>query len=265
LAAVGRFLKTAVQRDAIVPLLGVVVVVSLAWLWLLMGVGMESTMADMTRMSGMDGWMMQPAQWGVGYALVMFAMWWVMMIAMMLPSAAPVLLLFAKINRKDKATAAPLIPTGLFALGYLVTWGGFSAMAVALQWQLERSRLLSPMLETTNLWLGAGILLAAGLWQLTPMKAACLDHCRTPLGFLTGNWHAGHLGAFRMGLEHGGWCLGCCWFLMALLFFGGVMNLYWIVGLAVFVLLEKTFPFGHWFGRIAGMMLVGWGVVLLVS
>jgi len=248
-----------------VPLLGIVGVVALAWLWLLMGAGMESTIFDMTRMSGMDGWIMQPAQWGIGYALVMFAMWWVMMIAMMLPSAAPVLLLFARINRKDKADAAPLIPTVLFALGYGVTWGGFSAMAVALQWQLERARLLSPMLETTSLWLGAGILLAAGAWQLTPMKAACLDHCRTPLGFLTGSWRAGHWGAFRMGLEHGGWCLGCCWFLMALLFFGGVMNLYWIVGLAVFVLIEKTFPFGNWLGRIAGVMLVGWGVVLLVS
>ena len=180
-------------------------------------------------------------------------------------SAAPVLLLFVKINRKNKAAAAPLIPTGLFAMGYLVTWGAFSVMAVALQWQLERARLLSPMLETTNLWLGAGILLAAGLWQLTPMKAACLDHCRTPLGFLTGNWHAGHLGAFRMGVEHGGWCLGCCWFLMALLFFGGVMNLYWIVGLAVFVLMEKIFPFGHWFGRTVGIVLVGWGVLLLVN
>ena len=225
---------------------------------------MESTMVDMTRMSGMDGWMMQPAQWGVGYALVMFAMWWVMMIAMMLPSAAPVLLLFAKINRKDKAAAAPLIPTWLFAMGYLVTWGAFSVIALALQWQLERARLLSPMLETTNLWLGTGILLAAGFWQLTPMKSACLDHCRTPLGFLTSSWRDGHWGAFRMGLEHGGWCLGCCWFLMALLFFGGVMNLYWIVGLAVFVLMEKTFPFGHWFGRVAGMILVGWGLVLLV-
>ena len=261
---VGKFLKTAIQRDGIVPLLGIIGVVSLAWLWLIIGAGMESTMVDMTRMSGMEGRMMQPALWGVGYAFVMFAMWWVMMIAMMLPSAAPVLLLFAKINRKDKAAAAPLIPTGLFAMGYLVMWGAFSVIAVVLQWQLERARLLSPMLETTNIWLGAGILLAAGLWQLTPMKSACIDHCRTPLGFLTGNWREGHWGAFRMGLEHGGWCLGCCWFLMALLFFGGVMNLYWIVGLAVFVLIEKTFPFGHWFGRIAGTMLVVWGLVLLV-
>jgi len=195
----------------------------------------------------------------------MFAMWWVMMIAMMLPSAASVSLLFAKINRKVKSAAAPLIPTVLFALGYVVTWGGFRAMAVALRWQLERARLVSPMLETTNLWLGAGLLLAAGLWQSTPMKAACLDRCRTPLSFLTGGWRAGHWGAFRMGIEHGGWCLGCCWFLMVLLFFGGVMNLFWIAGLAVLLLMEKTFPFGRFLGRMTGTVLVGWGVMLLVS
>ena len=129
----------------------------------------------------------------------MFAMWWVMMIAMMLPSAASVSLLFAKINRKVKSAAAPLIPTVLFALGYVVTWGGFRAMAVALRWQLVRARLVSPMLETTNLWLGAGLLLAAGLWQSTPMKAACLDRCRTPLSFLTGGWRAGHWGGFSHG------------------------------------------------------------------
>ncbi len=121
------------------------------------------------------------------------------------------------------------------------------------------------MMETTTVWLSAGILIAAGLWQLTPVKTVCLRHCRTPLGFLIGQWRAGHYGALRMGLGHGVWCLGCCWALMALLFFGGVMNLYWIVGLAVFVLLEKTIPLGHWLGRVAGVVLVGCGVVLLVQ
>ena len=132
------------------------------------------------------------------------------------------------------------MPTIVFAAGYLLAWGSFSAVATALQWGMESARMLSPMLVTTNHWLGAAILVAAGLWQLTPLKAACLRHCRTPLGFLIGNWRAGRLGALRMGLEHGAYCLGCCWFLMALLFFGGVMNLYWIAGIGVFVLLEKT-------------------------
>jgi predicted metal-binding membrane protein len=188
-----------------------------------------------------------------------------MMISMMLPSAAPMLLLFARVNRKDKAAGAPLAPTTLFAAGYLLAWGGFSAVATALQWSLGSARLLSPMLVATDHWLGVGILVAAGLWQLTPFKARCLRHCRTPLGFLVGNWHAGRLGALRMGLEHGAFCLGCCWFLMVLLFFGGVMNLYWIVGLAIFVLLEKTVPLGHWFGRMAGMALVAWGAVLAIQ
>ena len=121
------------------------------------------------------------------------------------------------------------------------------------------------MLETTSRWLGAGILVAAGLWQLTPLKARCLGHCRTPLSFLVGRWRAGPVGAVRMGLEHGAFCLGCCWFLMALLFFGGVMNLYWIVGIAVFVLLERTIPLGHWLARVSGVALVTWGIALAIQ
>jgi predicted metal-binding membrane protein len=120
------------------------------------------------------------------------------------------------------------------------------------------------MLEISNQWIGSFILIAAGVWQLTPLKALCLRHCRTPLGFLIGNWRSGNLGSFRMGLEHGAFCVGCCWFLMALLFLGGVMNLYWIGGLAVFVLLEKSLPMGHWLGRGLGIALVGWGAALAI-
>jgi len=232
---------------------GLVVVLGMAWGWLVTGAGMEMSAVEMTAMAGMDGWLMRPAVWTLAYAALIFAMWWVMMVAMMLPSAAPMLLLFARVNRKDKEAGAPLVPIALFAAGYLLVWGGFCAVATALQWGLESARLLSPMLVTTNKWLGAGILIAAGLSQFTPLKAICLRHCRTPLGFLLGSWRPGRLGALRMGLEHGAFCLGCCWFLMALLFFGGVMNLYWIAGLAVFVLLEKTIPLGHWLGRVAGV------------
>ena len=126
-----------------------------------------------------------------------------------------------------------------------------------------RIAVTAPMMETTTVWLSAGILIAAGLWQLTPVKTVCLRHCRTPLGFLIGHWRPGNWGALRMGLAHGAWCLGCCWALMTLLFFGGVMNLYWIVGLAIFVLLEKTTPLGRFLSRVAGFVLVGWGVLLL--
>ena len=260
-----NLLEAVLRRDRLALVAGLVVVLALAWGWLVAGAGMEMSALDMTTMAGMDGWLMQPAVWTPSYALLIFSMWWVMMVAMMLPSAAPMLLLFDRINRKDKAAAAPLGWSALFAAGYVLAWGGFSAVATVLQWALEEARLLSPMMETTNHWLGAGILVAAGLWQLTPLKTMCLRHCRTPLSFLIGNWRAGPLGALRMGLEHGAFCLGCCWFLMALLFFGGVMNLYWIVGLAVFVLLEKAIPIGHWLARVAGIALVTWGVTLALQ
>jgi predicted metal-binding membrane protein len=258
-------LEALLQRDRLILVAGLVAVLALAWGWLLSGAGMEMSALDMTAMAGMDGWLMRPAVWTPAYAGLIFLMWWVMMISMMLPGAAPTLLLFARVNRKDKAAGAPLVPTTLFAVGYLIGWGGFSALATALQWGLQSARLMSPMLVTTDRWLGAGLLIAAGLWQLTPLKALCLSHCRTPLSFLVGHWRAGRFGALSMGMHHAAFCLGCCWFLMALLFFGGVMNLYWIVGLAIFVLLEKTIPFGHWLGRLAGVTLVVWGAVLALQ
>jgi predicted metal-binding membrane protein len=260
-----RLRKALLRRDRWVIAAGLIAIIVLAWSWLLSGAGMEMSAVEMTAMAGMDGWLMEPAVWTPAYAGLIFAMWWVMMVAMMLPSAAPMLLLFARVHRKAHANAAPWVPAALFAAGYLIAWGGFSLAATALQWGLESARWLSPMLETTSRWLGAGILVAAGLWQLTPLKAKCLGHCRTPLSFLVGRWRAGPVGAVRMGLEHGAFCLGCCWFLMALLFFGGVMNLYWIVGIAVFVLLEKTIPLGHWLARVTGVALVVWGIALAIQ
>lgn len=181
------------------------------------------------------------------------------------PERSPILLLFARINRKEKAADRPFIPTGIFAAGYLVAWGGFGALATGLQWELERLGPLSPMMVTTDYWLGGTILLAAGVWQLTPIKGTCLRHCRSPMGFLVQSWRPGLGGASRMGLEHGSFCLGCCWFLMGLLFFGGIMNLVWIIGLAAFVLLEKTVPMGSWIGRIVGVGVAASGVLLLAT
>ena len=255
-------LEAALRRDRWALAAGLLMVVALAWGWLLAGAGMEMSALDMTAMAGMDGWLMQPAVWTPSYALLIFVMWWVMMVAMMLPSAAPMLLLYARVNRADKSATAPLSATVLFSCGYLLAWAGFCAVATSLQWALESARLVSPMLETTNHWLGAGILITAGMWQLTSIKSACLSHCRAPLGFLTSYWRAGRLGALRMGLRHGMYCLGCCWFLMALLFFGGVMNLYWIVGLTIYVMLEKTIPLGHWIAHASGVMLIAGGVAL---
>lgn len=252
------------RRDRVRLLAGVAVLLVLAWAWLLAGAGMEMGMLAMTAMAGMDAWLMQPMRWTPTHALQMFAMWWVMMLAMMLPAALPVLLLFDRIDRGGQTVDRSLAQTAWFGVGYLLVWGGFSAAATALQWGLETARLLSPMLSTTHRWLGAGILMAAGLWQWTPVKTVCLRHCRSPIGFLAGNWRPGRAGALRMGLAHGAYCLGCCWVLMLLLFFGGVMNLYWIAALAIYVLLEKTLMLGQLFGRLAGLVLLMTGLGLAI-
>jgi predicted metal-binding membrane protein len=207
--------------------------------------------------------MMTPAVWTPGYAILMFFMWLIMMVAMMLPSAAPTVLLFATINRKQRETAHPLVATSIFTLGYCTAWAIFSAVAVMMQWRFERAGILSPMLVGTNEIFGAVLVLGAGIYQLTPIKHACLRHCRSPLAFLSKYWRPGARGALYMGIVHGVFCVGCCWILMGLLFFGGVMNLYWVTGLALFVLLEKTVPVGHWIGYVVGVGLVACGTWLL--
>jgi predicted metal-binding membrane protein len=222
------------------------------------GEGASGVMRDMAMAA------MAPMAWTPGYAVLMFFMWWIMMMAMMLPSAAPMILLFAMINRKQREKGSPYVPTGIFAAGYVLVWGAFSVIAVTAQWGLERSGLLSSTMASTSVMLGAGLLIAAGIYQLTPLKDVCLRHCRSPFAFITQHWRPGELGALRMGVEHGAFCTGCCWFLMALLFYGGIMNLYWIVGLALFVLLEKTIPAGHWLGRITGVVLIAWGAALML-
>jgi predicted metal-binding membrane protein len=260
-------LESVLRRDRAVVIAILVGVITLAWIYILLGAGTGMTAIDMVRGSEMPTMpdVMVPVAWTLGYAGLMFVMWWAMMAAMMLPSAAPVLLLFAQVNRHKRVGDRPYVPTAIFAGGYLVAWGGFSALAVGLQWELQRAGLLSAMMATTSYWLGGAILLAAGVWQLSPIKRICLRHCRSPMGFLVQSWRPGRLGAFRMGLEHGSYCLGCCWFLMWLLFFGGIMNLFWIAGLAVFILMEKTIPMGSWLGRIVGFGVAAWGAVMLVT
>jgi predicted metal-binding membrane protein len=260
-------LETVLRRDRVVVVAALVAVIVVSWIWIALGAGTGMSAVAMTQMAGMPDMdmMMDRVVWTPGYAALTLAMWWVMMVAMMLPSAAPMLLLFARANRSQKARERPYVATGIFAAGYLAAWGGFSALAAGLQWGLEQIDLLGPMMTATSYWLGGAILLAAGLWQLTPIKGVCLRHCRSPLSFIAQKWRPGRFGAFRMGLEHGTFCLGCCWFLMGLLFFGGIMNLFWIAGLAGFVLLEKTVPMGHWLARIAGVGLVAFGVAMLAG
>jgi predicted metal-binding membrane protein len=188
-----------------------------------------------------------------------------MMIAMMVPSAAPMILLYARVARDAPGRTAAdtaLGPSAAFAAGYLACWLIFSVLAVGLQFALERGGLIDGMMmRSTARSLTAGLLLAAGLYQLSPLKSACLDHCRSPAGFLARHRRPGSRGAFRLGVVHGAYCVGCCWVLMLLLFAAGIMNLVWIVGLAALVLIEKLAPFGAALRRPLGVLLAGTAIL----
>ena len=196
-------------------------------------------------------------------AAVMFLMWWVMMIGMMLPSALPMTLTFATVNRRRRELGTPYVPTAVFVAGYLLAWGAFSLAATGLQWGLERAALLTPMMRTSSSLLGGLLFVAVGLYQLTPLKHACLRRCRSPLAFVLERWHDGTAGALRMGVEHGAYCLGCCALLMTLLFVGGVMNLLWVAAIAAWVLLEKVLPAGEALARGAGVAAMAFGAWLI--
>lgn len=218
------------------------------------------------QMKGMNSNMAMPMMqsWNTIDFLLMFIMWAVMMVAMMVPSAAPMVLMFASVNRKHREKDVPYVPTVVFVLGYLVVWSVFSIAATTAQWGLHEASLLSAMMSSSTPVLGGLLLISAGVFQWTPMKDACLSHCKSPLGFIMTHWKEGKWGAFLMGLHHGAYCVGCCWALMALLFVNGVMNLLWIAFLAAFVLLEKVMYKTSWLPRVTGGLLVAWGLFILV-
>lgn len=248
------------RRDRIAILSALCGVTVLAWAYILY---LWAKMPAMN-MSTSDS-MMQIHPWMPADFVFMFFMWAIMMVGMMLPSAAPMILLYAGMMRKAERQGAPMASTAAFVCGYLVMWCLFSVGATLLQWGLHRAALLSLMMVTKSQLLGGGLLIIAGLYQLTPWKNVCLDHCRSPAHFFFHHWRPGVSGAFRLGLEHGAFCLGCCWALMGLLFFGGVMNLLWIAGITIFVFLEKVLPFGVWGGRLAGGGLIVLGLVVVSS
>ena len=203
--------------------------------------------------------------WTASDLALVFLMWAIMMVAMMVPTVSPAILLFTEINRRRDEQKSTLMATGAFLLGYLTAWTGFSILATLAQWGLLTAALVSPMMESTSKTLGAGLLLIAGLFQFSHLKYACLLHCRSPIGFFATEWRAGALGAFRMGLKHGGYCLGCCWALMGLLFAFGVMNLLWVGGLSAFVLLEKISPKNQLVSRLSGLLFIAWAAWMTVS
>ena len=205
------------------------------------------------------------ADWSPGSLLPLFLMWAGMMVAMMLPSATPMILTFAAVSRNRRQQERPYVPVAIFGAGYVAIWVAFSALAAFAQWVLHREALLSPAMASSSAWLGGILLLAAGVFQFTPLKHACLAQCRAPFDFIMTRWREGTRGAFRMGVEHGLFCTGCCWALMGLLFVAGVMNIFWIAAITLLVGVERFFPRGIWLSTATGVILTAWGAWLLAG
>jgi predicted metal-binding membrane protein len=222
-----------------------------------------AAMPDMPDMPGMV--MPMVHEWSGADFAAMFLMWAVMMVAMMVPSVTPVVALYGRVGAQRAAQGRPQAPTWPFIAGYLLAWAAFSLLATLGNWALHAQGYLTAMMGAATPLVGGILLATAGVYQWTPLKNACLAHCRSPVGFLSDHWREGRLGALRMGLSHGVYCVGCCWLLMTLLFVLGVMNIAWIAALAVFVLVEKMVPFGQLLSRAAGVLMLAWGVWLIAS
>ncbi|PYI93621.1 MAG: hypothetical protein DME97_05025 [Verrucomicrobia bacterium] len=256
------FAAAATRRDHLILGSGLVGVALIAWVYLfyeahrmnLSGVCECMRM----KMTGPDN-----SPWPAATLLPLFLMWSVMMVAMMLPGALPMVLTFAAVSRNRQRQARPYVSTTIFVLGYIVIWCAFSAIAAAGQWLLHRSSLLSAEMASTSAIFAGIVLFGAGLFQFTPLKRRCLARCRDPLQFILTCWREGRRGAFRMGLEHGAFCTGCCWALMALLFVAGVMNMVWVAVLTLVVCLEKVLPAHLRLNRATGAALMGWGLFVL--
>jgi predicted metal-binding membrane protein len=248
-----------------IVLAGLTGVAALAWMYILQLARTMSGMGMGTMHMGMEMSMPQMLSWSAMDFSLTFVMWAVMMVAMMIPSAAPMILVFATISRQQRAGHRPFAPTGVFLLGYIALWSGFAAAATMAQWGLHTVALLSPSMVSTSPLLGGALLVTAGVFQWSPLKYICLTRCRSPLGFLMAEWREGTKGGLSMGVRHGLFCLGCCWALMTLLLVLGVMNLLWIAALAGFVLIEKVAPAGQWVSRLTGVLLVGWGAWMSVG
>ena len=257
-------LERLVRRDRTIVSVALATVAITAWGYLLsmdMGMAGAEMSAPMPDMPDMVMPQMESRS-AVG-SVLLFIMWAVMMVAMMLPSAAPMILLFAGTMRRRRERERPWVPTGVFVAGYILVWLAFSAAAAALQTTLHEASLLSAAMSTTRPMAGGVILIAAGLYPWLPLKNICLSQCRSPLGVLATGWREGWRGAIGMGARHGLFCLGCCWALMALLFVTGVMNLLWVAVLSAIVLLEKVAPKGQAIARAAGAVLIVLGIVMI--
>jgi predicted metal-binding membrane protein len=254
-------LERVLARERRLIAVALAALVVLAWSYLLVLSRQMSGDASMASMPGMGD--------ETGGSLRSFAltvlMWWTMMIGMMLPSAAPMILLFGNVQRRQLATEHPRLRVALFTGGYLAMWAAFSALAASAQLALAGRELLATMDLRLTARLGAVLVALAGIYQLTPIKNACLRLCRSPAEFLASHWRRTSAGAVRMGLEHGLYCVGCCWLLMGLLFVVGVMNLLWVAAIALFVLVEKLLPHGETAARVSGLGLLAFAGYLAFS
>ena len=207
---------------------------------------------------------MTPA-WTITDFALLFLMWLVMMIAMMTPSVAPLILIFAMVNRQKQQQQNPYVSSSYLLSGYLAAWAAFSLLVTILQWALQQINWLNPMMIVTNKIAGSSILIAAGVFQFTTLKQKCLHYCQSPIEFIHRKWKEGQYGAFKMGVYNGAYCLGCCWLLMVLLFVSGIMNLLWIAVISFFVLVEKLIPQSKWISYLAGIVLIIYGILNLVN
>jgi len=253
----GSAIGAAFRRDRIAVVVAIVLLTALAWAYTFRLARDSMPMSGAMAMPNMMPW----SATDFGF---MFVMWAVMMVAMMLPSASPMILIFDRVQEKRRSDGRQQVSVLAFIGGYFLVWTGFSLFATILNWGLHTGGVLSSMMGHAPPLLGGVLLIFAGLYQWTPQKHACLDHCRSPIGFLMAHWHDGGFGAARMGLHHGIYCLGCCWMLMLLLFVLGVMNLPWVAALTVVVLVEKVLPKGEVLSRLLGVALAIWGFWLVL-
>jgi predicted metal-binding membrane protein len=265
-------LEAVLRRDRFIVLSALGVLIALAWVYLLwLAADMDMDGMDMSgfRMIPTGIGMMAPAAtpWSAVEFAFVFLMWAVMMVGMMAPSAAPMILMYARVARQSQATGKPFAATGWFAGGYLLAWTGFSLAATVAQWLLERQALLNAHMASSSNVLAAAVLIATGVYQWTPIKSACLAQCQTPFRFLMshGGFRSDAQGCLHLGFLHGIYCVGCCWIFMTLLFVVGVMNVLWIALLSLFVLLEKVTPWGQWVARIAGVVCIAAGTWMAMS
>jgi len=260
LKAPANTLESILRKDRILLIGGFFVICLLSWAYIIYLVRQMNPMNMNALFFAMP---MTPAWTAVDFILL-FLMWVVMMIAMMMPSVAPLILLYAMVNRQKKQRQSPFVPAGYLLGGYFLVWTLFSLLATILQWGLQQITWLNPDMIITNKILGSIILIGAGLFQFTSLKQSCLRYCRTPVDFLHRHWKENKMGALKMGIENGAYCLGCCWVLMLLLFVCGIMNILWIALISAFVLIEKLLP-SKWVSFIAGAALIAYGIIVLIS